>query len=107
MFVVYSLIALFWGWLCYQHIHELLPIQVCGLSRDSGNQYSRNPQYYLSGLVGLLVIEMLANWGTFSSCNPFQLSNYLPSLLSISQCPRQINSLDSISYRWCVYTWHF
>ncbi|KAF9015617.1 lung seven transmembrane receptor-domain-containing protein [Cyathus striatus] len=35
-----------WGWLCYRHINELLPIQ-----------------YYLSGLVALLVIEMVANWG--------------------------------------------
>jgi hypothetical protein len=45
MFVIYSAFALAWAWLCYRHIHELLPIQ-----------------YYLSGLVGLLVIEMLANW---------------------------------------------
>ncbi|KAF8203093.1 protein PTM1, partial [Pholiota molesta] len=45
MFVIYAAFALVWGWFCYRHIHELLPIQ-----------------YYLSGLVGLLVIEMLANW---------------------------------------------
>ncbi|KAF9480061.1 hypothetical protein BDN70DRAFT_878100 [Pholiota conissans] len=45
MFVIYAAFALTWGWFCYRHIHELLPIQ-----------------YYLSGLVGLLVIEMFANW---------------------------------------------
>jgi len=45
MFVIYAAFAGLWGWFCYRHIHELLPIQ-----------------YYLSGLVALLVIEMLANW---------------------------------------------
>ncbi|KAF9567045.1 protein PTM1 [Agrocybe pediades] len=45
MFVTYSVFAVLWGWFCFRHIHELLPIQ-----------------YYLSGLVGLLVIEMFANW---------------------------------------------
>ncbi|KJA25787.1 hypothetical protein HYPSUDRAFT_213719 [Hypholoma sublateritium FD-334 SS-4] len=45
MFVIYAGFALAWAWLCYRHMHELLPIQ-----------------YYLSGLVGLLVIEMFANW---------------------------------------------
>ncbi|KAF9535642.1 protein PTM1 [Crepidotus variabilis] len=45
LFVIYAIIGGVWGWFCYRHLHELLPIQ-----------------YYLSGLVGLLVIEMLANW---------------------------------------------
>ncbi|KAG6914637.1 hypothetical protein DXG01_016198 [Tephrocybe rancida] len=45
MTLVYAAFAAAWGWLCYQHLHELLPIQ-----------------HYLSGLVGLLVIEMVANW---------------------------------------------
>ncbi|KAK0199240.1 lung seven transmembrane receptor-domain-containing protein [Desarmillaria ectypa] len=45
MFLVYATFAGAWGWLCYKHVQELLPIQ-----------------YYLSGLVGLLVIEMVANW---------------------------------------------
>ncbi|KAF8973663.1 lung seven transmembrane receptor-domain-containing protein [Flammula alnicola] len=45
MFIVYATFGVVWAWFCYRHIHELLPIQ-----------------YYLSGLVGLLVIEMLANW---------------------------------------------
>lgn len=28
MFVVYAAFGAAWGWLCYQHVHELLPIQV-------------------------------------------------------------------------------
>jgi hypothetical protein len=28
MFVIYAAFALVWGWFCYRHIHELLPIQV-------------------------------------------------------------------------------
>ena len=28
MFLVYVVLAGLWGWLCYKHVHELLPIQV-------------------------------------------------------------------------------
>lgn len=28
MLVIYAGFALAWAWLCYRHIHELLPIQV-------------------------------------------------------------------------------
>ncbi|KAF8898991.1 protein PTM1 [Infundibulicybe gibba] len=52
MFLVYAAFGGAWGWLCYQHIHELLPIQ-----------------YYLSSLVGLLTIEMVANWGYYRYLN--------------------------------------
>ncbi|KIY51272.1 hypothetical protein FISHEDRAFT_64294 [Fistulina hepatica ATCC 64428] len=52
MFLVYTTFAAVWGWLCYKHIHELLPIQ-----------------HYLSGLVGLLVIEMIANWAYYRYLN--------------------------------------
>ncbi|KAH0591001.1 hypothetical protein H2248_001112 [Termitomyces sp. 'cryptogamus'] len=52
MTLVYAIFAAAWGWLCYQHQHELLPIQ-----------------YYLSGLVGLLLIEMVANWGYYRYLN--------------------------------------
>lgn len=45
MFLVYTAAAAAWGWLCWRHMSELLPIQ-----------------YYLSGLMALLVIEMAANW---------------------------------------------
>jgi hypothetical protein len=52
MFLAYVTIGCVWGWYCYRNIHDLLPIQ-----------------YYLSSLVGFLIIEMVANWGeaSFSS----------------------------------------
>lgn len=28
MFLVYSLLAIAWGWLCWQNVQDLLPIQV-------------------------------------------------------------------------------
>ncbi|KAH7909796.1 protein PTM1 [Hygrophoropsis aurantiaca] len=45
MFLAYTAVGALWGWLCYKHVNELLPIQ-----------------YYLSSLIGFLVIEMVANW---------------------------------------------
>jgi hypothetical protein len=45
MFFAYALFGSAWAYICYKHLTELLPIQ-----------------YYLSGLVGFLVIEMVANW---------------------------------------------
>ncbi|KAH8835477.1 lung seven transmembrane receptor-domain-containing protein [Flagelloscypha sp. PMI_526] len=44
MFCIYIAVAAGWAFLCWRHVNELLPIQ-----------------YYLSGLVGVLVIEMVAN----------------------------------------------
>ncbi|KAF9460099.1 lung seven transmembrane receptor-domain-containing protein [Collybia nuda] len=52
MSLIYTAFAVAWGWLCYRHIHELLPIQ-----------------YYLSSLVGLLVIEMVASWAYYRYLN--------------------------------------
>ncbi|KAL0063379.1 hypothetical protein AAF712_009688 [Marasmius tenuissimus] len=52
MFLVYGIIAAVWGWLCYKNLQDILPLQ-----------------YYLSGLVGLLVIEMVANWGYYRYLN--------------------------------------
>ncbi|KAF7303247.1 Integral membrane protein [Mycena kentingensis (nom. inval.)] len=52
MFIAYAVFALAWGWLCYQHVADLLPIQ-----------------YYLSGLVGLVTIEMIANWAYYRYLN--------------------------------------
>ncbi|KAK2461568.1 hypothetical protein APHAL10511_006031 [Amanita phalloides] len=52
MFLIYIVLASLWGWLCYKHMHELLPIQ-----------------HYLSGLMGLLVIEMVANWAYYRYLN--------------------------------------
>ncbi|KIM70203.1 hypothetical protein SCLCIDRAFT_12757 [Scleroderma citrinum Foug A] len=45
MFFAYAFLACGWAWLCYKHTLDLLPIQ-----------------YYLSGLVGFMVVEMAANW---------------------------------------------
>ncbi|TFK56672.1 protein PTM1 [Heliocybe sulcata] len=52
MFLIYTILAAAWGWLCYTHIQDLLPIQ-----------------YYLSGLVGFLVVEMLANFAYYRYLN--------------------------------------
>ncbi|KAJ7361540.1 lung seven transmembrane receptor-domain-containing protein [Mycena albidolilacea] len=52
MFLVYAAFGAAWGWLCYQHVQDLLPIQ-----------------YYLSGLVGLVIIEMVANWAYYRYLN--------------------------------------
>lgn len=52
MFIVYTTFAAVWGALCYKKREELLPIQ-----------------YYLSSLVGFLVIEMVANWGYYRYLN--------------------------------------
>ncbi|KAJ3530094.1 hypothetical protein NMY22_g8718 [Coprinellus aureogranulatus] len=45
MFLCYVVVGAVWGWLSYRHIQELFSLQ-----------------YYLSGLIGLLIIEMLATW---------------------------------------------
>jgi hypothetical protein len=45
MFLAYTLVGSAWAYFCYKHVTELLPIQ-----------------YYLSSLIGFLVIEMVANW---------------------------------------------
>ncbi|KAJ6503337.1 lung seven transmembrane receptor-domain-containing protein [Mycena vitilis] len=52
MFLVYAAFGAAWGWLCYQHLQDLLPIQ-----------------YYLSGLVALVIIEMVANWAYYRYLN--------------------------------------
>ncbi|KAJ8702293.1 hypothetical protein PTI98_001024 [Pleurotus ostreatus] len=52
MLLLYTTLAAGWGWLCYRHVNELLPMQ-----------------YYLSSLVGLLVIEMVANFAYYRYLN--------------------------------------
>ena len=47
--VAYVVFAAAWGYLCFRHMSDLLPIQ-----------------YYVSMLAGFLVIEMLANWGEWA-----------------------------------------
>ncbi|KAI0068150.1 hypothetical protein BV25DRAFT_1793885 [Artomyces pyxidatus] len=52
MFISYVVLGAAWGWMCYRHITELLPIQ-----------------YYLSCLVGFLIIEMVANLAYYRYLN--------------------------------------
>ncbi|KAH9065780.1 lung seven transmembrane receptor-domain-containing protein [Lactarius vividus] len=52
MLLIYSALAAAWGWLCYKHVSEILPIQ-----------------YYLSCLVGFLIIEMVANLAYYRYLN--------------------------------------
>ncbi|EPT01530.1 hypothetical protein FOMPIDRAFT_1059714 [Fomitopsis schrenkii] len=52
MFLVYTVVAAGWGWLCYKNLHDLLPIQ-----------------YYLSSLLGFLIIEMVANFAYYRYLN--------------------------------------
>lgn len=52
MFLLYTALAAAWGWLCYKHVTEILPIQ-----------------YYLSFLVGFLIVEMIANLAYYRYLN--------------------------------------
>ncbi|KAI0308170.1 lung seven transmembrane receptor-domain-containing protein [Multifurca ochricompacta] len=52
MLLLYSALAAAWGWLCYKHVTEILPLQ-----------------YYLSCLVGFLIIEMVANLAYYRYLN--------------------------------------
>lgn len=50
--LAYLVLGGLWGYLCYRHMADLLPIQ-----------------YYISYLAGFLVIEMVANWGYYRFVN--------------------------------------
>ncbi|KAF5352637.1 hypothetical protein D9756_005992 [Leucocoprinus leucothites] len=52
MTIIYALVGLAWGYLCWKNSEDLLPLQ-----------------NYLSGLTGLLVIEMVANWAYYRYLN--------------------------------------
>ncbi|KAF8581639.1 protein PTM1 [Ramaria rubella] len=52
MFLAYSFLGGAWALLCYRHKEDLLPIQ-----------------YYISGLVGFLVIENVASWAYYRYLN--------------------------------------
>ncbi|KAF8509794.1 lung seven transmembrane receptor-domain-containing protein [Gautieria morchelliformis] len=52
MFLAYSALGGAWAWLCYRHREDLLPIQ-----------------YYISGLVGFLIVEMVASWAYYRYLN--------------------------------------
>ncbi|KAI0267235.1 lung seven transmembrane receptor-domain-containing protein [Russula aff. rugulosa BPL654] len=52
MFLLYTALAAAWGWLCYKHVTEILPIQ-----------------YYLSFLIGFLIVEMIASLAYYRYLN--------------------------------------
>jgi hypothetical protein len=65
MFIVYLILGGVWGRLCYKHMNELLPIQVSVLHTTVDLQLTYLiTKHYLSGLVGLVIIEMIANYGS-------------------------------------------
>lgn len=66
MFIIYAVIGGVWGWQCYRNLQDLLPIQV-SLSEPDHILSSNIQQYYLSSLLGFLVVEMVANWGGITS----------------------------------------
>ncbi|KAI9512542.1 lung seven transmembrane receptor-domain-containing protein [Russula earlei] len=57
MLLMYAALAAGWGWLCYKHVTEILPIQ-----------------YYLSCLVGFLIVEMVANLAYYRYLNAHKKS---------------------------------
>ncbi|GBE77694.1 hypothetical protein SCP_0105760 [Sparassis crispa] len=52
MFIIYTVLAVGWAWLCFKNLQDLLPIQ-----------------YYLSSLLGFLIIEMVADWAYYRYLN--------------------------------------
>lgn len=67
MTILYLAIAAGWGFLCYRHREEILPIQVTIVvvfMFGSKPESSPVSQFYVSALIGLLIMEMFANWGT-------------------------------------------
>ncbi|KAI0296242.1 lung seven transmembrane receptor-domain-containing protein [Russula brevipes] len=51
-FLLYAALAAAWGWLCYSHFTEILPLQ-----------------YYISCLIGFLIVEMVANLAYYRYLN--------------------------------------
>lgn len=66
MFLAYLTLGAAWGWICWQNRDELLPIQ-----------------YYLSSLVGFLIIEMVASWGKFQQLHTKRVWHRKHSVLSL------------------------
>ncbi|KAG8739346.1 hypothetical protein FRC10_005773 [Ceratobasidium sp. 414] len=57
--LVYVALGGLWAFMCFKHRDDLLPLQ-----------------YYISYLVGFLVIEMIASWGTFLSLRTIYVAHY-------------------------------
>jgi hypothetical protein len=106
MSLVYTTIAALWSWLCWKNQNDLLPIQVCFLWILTSDMFLNSVwhwQYYLSSLFGLLVIEMVANWGSSPTGGSFIVaSDLLSRLLPILERTWQGDDINCISYRWCV-----
>ncbi|KAJ7705976.1 lung seven transmembrane receptor-domain-containing protein [Mycena rosella] len=81
MFLVYAVLGCAWGWLCYQHVNELLPIQ-----------------YYLSGLVGLVIIEMVANWAYYRYLNAHGKSTASTVFLIVGELPDPHSNLTPANH---------
>jgi hypothetical protein len=118
MFLIYSAFAGAWLWISYKvlslHVLLLLPFKFeqesTRSSPDSSTSlcvscifdvsHNMSWQYYLSSLVGLLVIEMVANWGTFSILLLLLTDQLLPlSLLQIPQRTRENCCVNSVPFR--------
>lgn len=63
MFIVYTILAAAWGFQCWRNLQDLLPIQVSASLSLTRTLFLHSSKYYLSSLLGFLVIEMVANWG--------------------------------------------
>ncbi|KAK1464420.1 hypothetical protein CCUS01_07993 [Colletotrichum cuscutae] len=50
--ILYALVAVFWGFLYYQHRHDILPVQ-----------------NYITAIIIFLVVEMLLTWGFYDYLN--------------------------------------
>lgn len=63
MFLAYFALGAAWGLLCYKHREDLLPIQVSTCTGCAMSVLLKKIQYYITGLVAFLIIEMVASWG--------------------------------------------
>ncbi|KAF8313838.1 hypothetical protein DL93DRAFT_2097560 [Clavulina sp. PMI_390] len=59
----YLVLGGWWGYLCYKHKEDILPIQ-----------------FYISCLVGFLIVEMLASWGKDLQLDPLNFADRAPNI---------------------------
>lgn len=71
--VIYFAFGCFWAFLCYKHFSELLYVQIqttCASSEIPFDAHTPSPmQYYISGTIIFLVIEMLAQFAYYRYIN--------------------------------------